>query len=65
MSSRDCHRTEPCEENVATTQAEYLAVALDKAEEGFDEPTPAFEHATDMLLVRNAYAGGEAVAHLV
>ena len=50
---------------MATTQAEYLAVALDKAEEGFDEPTPAFEHATDMLLVRNAYAGGEAVAHLV
>ena len=65
MSSRDCHRTER-EENVATTQVEYLAVALDKAEEGFDEPTrPAFEHATDMLLVRNAYAGGEAVAHLV
>ena len=31
---------------MATTQAEYLAVALDKAEEGFDEPTPAFEHAT-------------------
>ena len=43
--------------NVATTRAEYLAVALDKAEHGFDSHTEAAEHATDMLLVRNAYEG--------
>ena len=44
-------------ENVATTQAEYLAVAYDMAEAGFDTLTEAAEHATDALLVKNAYGG--------
>ena len=42
-------------ENVATTQAEYLDVAYDMA--GFDTLTEAAEHATDALLVKNAYGG--------
>lgn len=46
-------------ENVATTQAEYLTVALEKADKGFPDLTSATEHATDMLMVHNAYNGKE------
>ena len=42
-------------ENVATTQAEYLSTAYDKADAGFDTLTAAAQHATDMLIVRQAY----------
>jgi|TARA_B110000046_G_scaffold14713_1_gene14195 hypothetical protein len=44
---------------VATTQAEYLTVALEKADKGFPDLTSATEHATDMLMVHNAYNGKE------
>ena len=49
-------------ENVRTTQAEYLAVAAAKADEGFDSLSEAAAHATDMLMVRDAYAGGAEAA---
>ena len=43
------------EENVATTQAEYLANAQTKADDGFDSLTEAAVHATDALEVFHAY----------
>ena len=39
---------------------EYLTVAYELAEKGFDSLTKAAEHATDMLTVRNAYEGTRA-----
>jgi hypothetical protein len=44
-------------ENVATIQAEYLTVAYETAEAGFDTFAAAAEHATDTLVVKNAYEG--------
>ena len=44
-------------ENIATTQAEYLTIAYDRAEVGFDTLTAASGHATDALMVKNAYEG--------
>ena len=43
------------EENIATTQAECLANAQIKADEGFDSLTQAAFHATDALDVFHAY----------
>ena len=43
------------EENIATTQAEYLANAQIRADEGFDSLTQAAFHATDALDVFHAY----------
>ena len=43
------------EENIATTQAEYLANAQVRADEGFDSLTQAAGHATDALEVFHAY----------
>lgn len=45
------------DENVATTQAEYLAMGIEKAEKGFDTLNKATTHATDLLCVNNAYTG--------
>ena len=43
------------EENIATTQAEYLANAQVRADEGFDSLTQAATHATDALQVFHTY----------
>ena len=42
-------------ENIATTQAEYLANAQIRADEGHDSLTQAAIHATDALEVFHAY----------
>ena len=43
------------EENIATTQAEYLANAEIRAEQGFGSVHEASAHATDALEVFHAY----------
>ena len=43
------------EENVATTQAEYLANAQIRADQGFDSLTHAAAHTSDALEVFHAY----------
>jgi hypothetical protein len=45
--------------NVLMTQAEYLCVASERADAGFDTLGEACEHATDMLMVRDAYMQGQ------
>ena len=42
-------------ENVRSTQAEYMSVAAERADAGFDTLSAVCEHATDMLMVRDTY----------
>ena len=49
--------------NIAETRAEYVFNAWPRAEEGFDTWQEGYEHATDLLIVREAMeAEDEAMA---